>query len=68
MEVAPLKTVIVTGGSRGIGAATAWLCAQRGWAVAVNYSHSSAAAPQNLQKLPLIPFLIRPMQRRTMGR
>jgi NADP-dependent 3-hydroxy acid dehydrogenase YdfG len=28
--------LVVTGGSRGIGAATAWLCAQRGHAVAVN--------------------------------
>jgi NAD(P)-dependent dehydrogenase (short-subunit alcohol dehydrogenase family) len=27
---------LVTGGSRGIGAATAWLAAQQGWAVAVN--------------------------------
>jgi NAD(P)-dependent dehydrogenase (short-subunit alcohol dehydrogenase family) len=37
-------TVLVTGGSRGIGAATAWLCAQAGWAVAVNYAHDAAAA------------------------
>ena len=38
------QTVLVTGGSRGIGAATAWLCAQRGWAVAVNYANDAAAA------------------------
>ena len=38
------RTVLVTGGSRGIGAATSWLCAQRGWAVAVNYTHAAAAA------------------------
>ena len=38
------RTVLVTGGSRGIGAATAWLCAQRGWAVAVNYTSDAAAA------------------------
>jgi len=36
--------VLVTGGSRGIGAAAAWLCAQRGWAVAVNYTRDAAAA------------------------
>ena len=36
--------VLVTGGSRGIGAATAWLAAQQGWAVAVNYTQDSAAA------------------------
>jgi NAD(P)-dependent dehydrogenase (short-subunit alcohol dehydrogenase family) len=38
------RTVLVTGGGRGIGAATSWLAAQRGWAVAVNYSHGTAAA------------------------
>jgi len=38
------RTVLVTGGSRGIGAAAAWLCAQRGWAVAVNFTSDAAAA------------------------
>ena len=38
------RTVLVTGGSRGIGAAAAWLCAQRDWAVAVNYTRDAAAA------------------------
>jgi NAD(P)-dependent dehydrogenase (short-subunit alcohol dehydrogenase family) len=38
------RTVLVTGGSRGMGAAAAWLCAQRGWAVAVNYTSDAAAA------------------------
>ena len=38
------KTLLVTGGSRGIGAATAWLAAQRGWDVAVNYTRDAAAA------------------------
>jgi NAD(P)-dependent dehydrogenase (short-subunit alcohol dehydrogenase family) len=37
-------TVLVTGGSRGIGAATSLLCARAGWAVAVNYTHDAAAA------------------------
>ena len=41
---ASLRTVLVTGGGRGIGAATSWLAAQRGWAVAVNYTHGTAAA------------------------
>jgi NAD(P)-dependent dehydrogenase (short-subunit alcohol dehydrogenase family) len=36
--------VIVTGGSRGIGAATAKLAAQRGWAVCVNYVRDEKAA------------------------
>ncbi len=38
------RTVLVTGGGRGIGAATSWLAAQRGWAVAVNYTSGTAAA------------------------
>lgn len=36
--------LLVTGGSRGIGAATARLAARQGWAVAVNYSANSLAA------------------------
>jgi NAD(P)-dependent dehydrogenase (short-subunit alcohol dehydrogenase family) len=38
------KVVLVTGGSRGIGAATACLAAQRGYAVAVNYAANESAA------------------------
>ena len=38
------KVLLVTGGSRGIGAATALLAARQGWAVAVNYSANSLAA------------------------
>jgi len=39
-----LKILLVTGGSRGIGAATARLAAQRGYAVCVNYLQDRAAA------------------------
>lgn len=38
------KVLLVTGGSRGIGAATSLLAAQKGWAVAVNYTANSQAA------------------------
>jgi NAD(P)-dependent dehydrogenase (short-subunit alcohol dehydrogenase family) len=38
------RCVLVTGGGRGIGAATALRCAQAGWAVAVNWAHDAAAA------------------------
>ena len=38
------KIMIVTGGSRGIGAATALLAAQRGYSVCVNYLHNRKAA------------------------
>lgn len=36
--------VLITGGSRGIGAATALRCATAGWDVAINYAQDSAAA------------------------
>lgn len=39
-----MGTLIVTGASRGIGAAVARLAGGRGWAVAVNFSTGSAAA------------------------
>jgi len=38
------KIALITGGSRGIGAATALLAARQGWAVAVNYQANAAAA------------------------
>lgn len=40
------KVVLITGGSRGIGAATALLAASQGFAVAVNYSANSLAADE----------------------
>ncbi len=36
--------LLITGASRGIGAATARLAAQRGWDVAVNYARDAASA------------------------
>ncbi len=41
---APNAGLLVTGGSRGIGAATARLAAARGWNVAINYTRDAAAA------------------------
>lgn len=38
------RTLIVTGGSRGIGAATSRLAARRGWRVCVNYRARAAEA------------------------
>ena len=38
------KSILVTGGSRGIGRATALLAGRRGWSVAVNYARDRSAA------------------------
>lgn len=40
----PAKALLITGGSRGIGAATARLAASRGWRVAINYTANVHAA------------------------
>lgn len=40
------EVLLVTGGSRGIGAATALLAARKGYAVAVNYTRNEAAAEE----------------------
>ena len=45
----PQKTALITGGSRGIGAATARLLGAKGWAVAVNYRADKAAADATVQ-------------------
>jgi len=38
------RVIVITGGGRGIGAATARLAAQQGYAVCINYLHNAAAA------------------------
>ena len=45
------RSVLVTGGGRGIGAATALLCAQQGFAVAVNYARDAASAQAVVDRL-----------------
>ena len=40
------KVLLVTGGGRGIGAATCILAAKKGWAVAVNYTANANAADE----------------------
>jgi len=39
-----MKSVLITGGSRGIGRATAILCGARGWSVGINYAGNAEAA------------------------
>ena len=46
-----MKTVVITGASRGIGAATAELFAQNGYTVAVNYCHNREKAELLVQKI-----------------
>src|SRR5258706_15722898 len=48
------KIMIVTGGRRGIGAATALLAAQRGYAVCVNYLHNRKAAEEIVRNIEQI--------------
>ncbi|MBY4692315.1 SDR family NAD(P)-dependent oxidoreductase, partial [Burkholderia dolosa] len=43
------KAVLITGGSRGIGRATAVLAAERGWDVGINYARDAAAAERTAQ-------------------
>ena len=51
MKTEPTRTVLVTGGSRGIGAATALRCAEQGHAVAVNYTRDRTAAEAVVERL-----------------
>lgn len=46
-----MKVVLITGGSRGIGAATARLFSEAGWAVGVNYCTSRQAAEELVEEL-----------------
>lgn len=45
------QLVLITGASRGIGAATALLAARQGYAVAVNYSANSLAADEVVRQI-----------------
>ncbi len=45
------QVLLITGGSRGIGAATAMLAAKQGYAIAVNYNGDALAAAQVVQQV-----------------
>jgi NAD(P)-dependent dehydrogenase (short-subunit alcohol dehydrogenase family) len=44
VDVVTPKAIVITGGGRGIGAATARLAGKRGWSVAFNYAGNEKAA------------------------
>lgn len=48
-----MKTILITGASRGIGAATALLAAERGFTVAVNYNKSKEDAENVVEAIRL---------------
>ncbi|MEY4748106.1 MAG: hypothetical protein RIQ60_320 [Pseudomonadota bacterium] len=45
------RLVLITGASRGIGAACALVCARQGWDVAVNFTRDAAAARQVVEQV-----------------
>jgi NAD(P)-dependent dehydrogenase (short-subunit alcohol dehydrogenase family) len=46
-----MKTILVTGGTRGIGRATALKCARQGWSVALNYVNNRLAAEETVREV-----------------
>ena len=52
------KVVLITGGSRGIGAASALLFAEQGYDVCINYLNNHAAAQDIKQQLKQKVFVV----------
>jgi NAD(P)-dependent dehydrogenase (short-subunit alcohol dehydrogenase family) len=46
-----MKTILVTGGTRGIGRATALECARKGWSVALTYISNQPAAEETAREV-----------------
>ena len=46
-----MKNILITGGTRGIGRATALLCAAKGWNVALNYLRDATSAEKTAQAI-----------------
>jgi NAD(P)-dependent dehydrogenase (short-subunit alcohol dehydrogenase family) len=56
------RTVLITGASRGIGAATALACARAGWHVALNFARDAAAAEQVAMQVRTLGVQALPVQ------
>jgi 3-oxoacyl-[acyl-carrier protein] reductase len=48
-----VKVALVTGASRGLGAAIAFALSEAGWAVAVNYAHDDEGAARTLNRIKI---------------
>lgn len=46
-----MKSILITGGSRGIGREAAILCGERGWSVAINYVGNREAAEETAEQV-----------------
>ncbi|NSX54681.1 SDR family oxidoreductase [Parasulfitobacter algicola] len=51
MTSKPSKTILITGGSRGIGRAVGLLAGLKGWSVSVNYRSGAAEAEETAQSI-----------------
>ena len=54
MREESMKTILITGGTRGIGRATALQCAGNGWSVALNYLRDELAAEQCVREVQAV--------------
>src|SRR5690606_10067029 len=50
-KIYKMKTMLITGASRGIGAATALLASERGFSVAINYHRNKEAAEEIARRI-----------------
>jgi NAD(P)-dependent dehydrogenase (short-subunit alcohol dehydrogenase family) len=49
-----MKTILITGGTRGIGRATGLACSEKGWSVALTYVHDLSAAAQAAREVSAV--------------
>ena len=62
-----MSTILITGSSRGIGAAVAEKFAREGWNVVINYNRHEAEA-KALAKVNILPQLINKLLFRIVGK